>query len=140
MAKKEELYMDIETMPLVTLDDYRRYNIEARKINRDKGKITYKIKVPPTDLHKHYKVRFQRFDQQENVLKCIRRNAEIDWRGQLKSGCIYTLPLPVINFLNNLAEPIFSEVTLEDGTKEVQQTGQKARFSCQMLDAEAING
>lgn len=143
MAKKIEDVMesstDIESLPLATLDDYRRYNQAARKHNRTQGKLVYRVKIPPTNLHKHYKVRFQRFDQQENILKTVRRSHEIDWKGQLKSGCIYTLPLPIINFLNDLAEPIFSEVTLPDGTKETQQTGQKSRFSCQIIDAEAVN-
>lgn len=143
MAKKLEEIMeknvDMDAMPLNTVEDYKKYNDAARKLNREAGKIVYKVKIPPTKLHKHYKVRFQRFDQQENVLKTMRRSAEIEWKGQLKSGQIYTLPLPIINFLNNLAEPIFSEVTLPDGLKETQQTGERSRFSCQILDAEPVN-
>jgi hypothetical protein len=96
-----------------------------------------KIRVPDESFYKKIKVKFQRFEQQENVLKCRVRNKQIDWRGQLKSGGTYYLPVPVIKFLNNLAVPVFEEVKTEHGNvvhTETKQVSERARFSCNVLE------
>ncbi len=61
----------------------------------------------------------------------------VDWKGQLKPGGIYELPLPVVKFLNRLAVPIFAEVKVDNGgdTKtETKQIGERNRFSCHLLE------
>lgn len=122
---------DYTTMELNTMEDYDKYNRWARKNNRP-------VKVPTENspVHKKVRVKFQRFDQPENVLKTRLRTREIDWKGQLKPGKVYDLPLPVVKFLNRLATPIYEEKAVEPGSKKTEtvQTGEKSRFSCQFLD------
>lgn len=121
---------DPETSEITKLEHFPIYNRWARK-----NKMP--VKSPTEDFYDKYKVRFQRFDQPDNVLKCRLRTSEIDWRGQLKPGNTYDLPLPVIQWLNGLAEPIFAEVAVNDGSgtrSETRQVGERARFSCQSMD------
>lgn len=121
---------DHVNMPLKTMADYDKYNNWARSQKRP-------VKVPDENFHRKVRIKFQRFDQPENVLKTRVRNRNIDWTGQLKPGCIYDLCEPVIKFLNRLAVPKFAEVKVEtDGEvrTETRQVGEIARFSCQVLD------
>lgn len=130
MKKQEEKEIDPETFEFKTLEDFKTFNRWARK-----NKLP--IRVPTAEYHKHVKIKFQRFDQPENVLKARVRNRDIDWSGQLIPGKVYELPLPVVKFLNQLSEPIFKEVPVGDGsstTYETRQVGEKSRFSCQVLD------
>lgn len=121
--------IDIEHMELKTLADFEVYNKWARSNRR-------KVKVPTEQYYKKYKVKFQRFDQPENVLKARVRNKDIDWSGQLIPGGIYELPMPVIRFLNNLAVPKYAEVKSKDGdgVTETVKVGEIQRFSCQIMD------
>lgn len=145
MAKKEEQQVvdekpfDFDTHQFNTLEDYAVYNLHAHRAFREAKKHNprcdppFPVRVPDESFHKKIKVKFQRFDQPENVLKVKVHNKAISWEGQLKPGCIYELPLPVVNFLNKLATPIFAEVKVEDGgeTKtETKQVGERNRFSC----------
>ncbi len=126
----KEPVFDPETSEITKLEHFPIYNRWARK-----NKIP--VKAPTEHFYPKYKVRFQRFDQPENVLKCRLRTSEIDWKGQLKPGNTYELPLPVIQWLNALAEPIFAEVAVNDGSgtrSETRQVGERARFSCQSMD------
>jgi hypothetical protein len=90
------------------------------------------------------KVRFQRFEQPQNVLKCRVRNKDIDWSGQLIPGCVYDLCLPVIKWLTGLSEPIYAEVRIQNDAgggryvekTETKQVGERARFSCQPMSFE----
>lgn len=130
---KEE-YKEPEFNPefdeITKLEHFEIYNVWARKNKRP-------IKVPTDKFYKKYKVKFQRFDQPENILKARVRNKQIDWTGQLKSGNTYELCLPVIQFLNSLSEPIYGEVPLQGGRKsetETKQIGEKCRFSCQNME------
>ena len=134
---------DFDTAELNTIEDYKIYNLHAHKAFREAKKNNPKanppipVKVPPASLHKQIKVKFQRFDQPENVLKACVRNQEIDWKGQLIPGKIYDLPLPVVRFLNRLATPIFAEVRVEDGGEvktETKQVGERNRFSCHVQE------
>lgn len=134
---------DFDTFELNTIEDYKIWNLHAHRAFREAKKHNPRcdppipVKVPNEDFHKKLKVKFQRFDQPENVLKVHVRNGEIDWRGQLKPGCSYELPLPVIKFLNNLAVPVFAEVKVENGGEvrtETRQVGERNRFSCHLLE------
>ena len=129
--KQEE--WDPDKCEFKTMADYDRWNAWARKNGRP-------VKVPTEDFYPKVKVRFQRFEQPENILKVRVRNREIDWTGQLKPGKTYNLCQPVVTFLNNLATPIFEEVKVTDDgvTKtETKQTGERPRFSCQVLEFSA---
>ena len=134
---------DFDTFELKTIEDYAIWNLHARKAFREAKKHNPRcdppipVRVPDESFHKKMKVKFQRFDQPENVLKVKCRTKDIDWVGQLKPGCTYELPLPVIRFLNNLSVPIFAEVKVENGgeTKtETRQIGERNRFSCHLLE------
>lgn len=121
---------DPHTCEFKTMDDYDKYNRWARSEKRP-------VKVPTEDFYPKATIKFQRFDQPENVLKARVRNREIDWQGQLKPGCIYKLAHPVIKFLNRLATPKFEEVAVNDGGStrtETKQTSEISRFSCQIID------
>lgn len=124
--------IDPETYEFNTIEDFAVFNRWARK-----NKMP--VRVPSEKYHKKVKVKFQRFDQPENVLKAIVRTKEIDWRGQLIPGKTYTLARPVVKFLNGLSVPIFKEVKVDDGSEtkyETRQVGEKSRFSCQVVDFE----
>lgn len=151
MSKKEETKaevtaekpFDFDTFELKTLEDYATWNLHAHKAFREAKKHNPKcnppipVRVPDQSFHKMIKVKFQRFDQPENVLKVRVRNKEIDWRGELKPGAVYELPLPVVKFLNRLATPIFAECKVENGGEvktETRQVGERNRFACQLME------
>lgn len=134
---------DFDTFEIKELADFHVWNLHARKAFREAKKHNPKcdppmhVRVPDESYHKKVKVKFQRFDQPENVLKIRVRTRDIDWKGQLKPGSTYDLPLPVIRFLNNLAVPIFAEVKVEDGGEiktETRQVGERNRFSCHLME------
>lgn len=132
---------DFDTFEFKCLEDFKIYNDHVRKFNRTVDeKKRMKIKVPDKSFHKTMKVKFQRFDQPQNVLKVYLRNAEIEYEAQLKASHTYDLPIPVIKFLNKLAVPIFKEVpVVEDGVTltETKQVGEESRFSCQVTEMVA---
>lgn len=139
VKQKVEKPFDFDTFEFKTLEDFDVYNLQVRKHNRTcaSSKKKMKIRVPDESFHKKIKIKFQRFDQPENVLKVRVRNNKIDWKGQLRPGGIYHLAVPVVEFLNKLAVPVFAEVKVEDGgdTKtETRQVGERNRFSCQVLE------
>lgn len=134
---------DFDTHEFNTLEDYATWNLHAHKAFREAKKRNPKcdppvaVRVPGENFHKKIKVKFQRFDQPENILKARVRNSQIDWKGQLKPGCTYELPIPVIRFLNKLSVPIFAEVKVENGGEvktETKQVGERNRFSCHVLE------
>jgi len=130
----EPAYDPAESEP-TKLEHFPIYNKWARK-----NKIS--VKVPDESFYKKVKVRFQRFDQPTNVLKCIVRKKDIEWRGELIPGCVYDLAIPVIKWLSSLSEPIFAQVQTHndagDGRtiirSETKQVGEKARFSLMQLE------
>jgi len=139
--QEKHVQFDFDTFEFKTKEDFEVYNAHVRKHNRlclhERNKMH--VKIPDESFHKKVKIKFQRFDQPENVLKVRVRNREIDWKGQLKAGGTYELPIPVVKFLNNLAVPIFSEVKSEHGSAvhtETKQTGERSRFSCNVIDFE----
>jgi hypothetical protein len=130
---------DFESFKFEKREDFDVYNAEVRKYNRlcihERNKM--KIKVPDESFYKKFKTKFHRFQQAENILKVRIRNKDIDWKGQLKSGGTYMLPMPVIQFLNKLATPEFAEVKTEHGSAvhtETKQVGETPRFSCNILE------
>jgi hypothetical protein len=133
---------EFETFKFEKIEDFDVYNAQVRKHNRlclhERNKM--KVKIPDESYYKKYKTKFHRFQQPENVLKVRVRNRKIDWKGELKNGGTYMLPLPVIEFLNGLAIPEFAEVKTEHGSAvhtETKQVGETPRFSCNVLDYAA---
>jgi hypothetical protein len=130
----EAEYNPEETLPS-KLEHFAIYNKWARK-----NKLP--VKCPTEDFYPKMKVRFQRFDQPTNVLKCRVRNKDIDWAGQLIPGCVYELSMPVIKWLTSLSEPIYAEVKIQNDAgggrfvekTETRQVGERARFSCQPVE------
>jgi len=119
--------IDPETYQFRTLEDFNVFNKWARKNG-------HPVRIPTEEYHRTVRVKFQRFDQPDNVLKARVRNREIDWAGQLIPGKVYDLPKPVVRFLNRLCTPIFKEIKKGDGEVETQQVGEQSRFSCQVVD------
>lgn len=125
--------VDLQKMPLKSIEDYKAYNQEARRAG-------VPVKIPPNSLHKQFKIKFERFDQPENVLKFIVVNADVDYEGELIPGKIYILPEPVVRHLDSRAVPIYSEVEVRDGGEtrtETRQTGERSRFVCRFLEEVA---
>jgi hypothetical protein len=151
MAKKNEMdslekEFDFDTFELKTLEDFKTWNLHAHKAFREAKKTNPKcdppvpVRVPDESFHKKIKIKFQRFDQPENILKVRCRTHEIDWRGELIPGRVYELPLAVIQFLNGLSTPIFAEVKIENGGEsktETQQVSERNRFSCHFMEMVA---
>lgn len=138
-GREKPEFFDFDTFKFENISDFDIYNAHVRKHNRlclhERNKMH--VKVPDESFHKKVKIKFQRFDQPENVLKVRVRNKDIDWKGQLKAGGTYDLPIPVVKFLNNLAVPIFAEVKSEHGSAvhtETKQVGERNRFSCNVLE------
>lgn len=137
MAVAEPAYDPTEELP-TKLEHFPIYNKWARK-----NKIP--VKCPTEDYYPKMKVRFQRFEQPQNVLKCRVRNRDIDWSGQLIPGCVYELCMPVIKWLTGLSEPIYAEVKIQNDAgggryvekTETKQVGERARFSCQPMSFES---
>ena len=132
--KKQEAspVMDIDphTFEFKEIKDFEVFNRWARK-NK------HPVRVPDESYYKKLKIKFQRFDQPSNVLKTRVRNKDIDWTGQLIPGQTYDLAKPVIKFLNSISDPIYSEVSVDDGSDtkiKTEQTGEKSKFSCQVVD------
>jgi len=139
--EKEKMDFDFDSFQFHSLADFDIYNAQVRKHNRlclhERNKM--KVKVPDGSFHKQVKVKFHKMQQAENVQKVRVRNKLIDWEGQLKSGGTYTLPAPVVKFLNGLCTPIFAEVKTEHGSAvhtETKQVGEEPRFSCSVVDFE----
>lgn len=134
---------DFASFEIKTLEDFDTYNkhahrafVEAKKRNK-KASPPFPVKVPDESFHKKVKVKFQRFDQPENLLKVRVRTKDIDYTGQIRPGGTYDLPVPVVQFLNRLAVPIFAEVKVDDGgpvKTETKQVGERSRFSCQAVE------
>lgn len=133
---------DFDTFEIKTLEDFATWNLNAHRAFREAKKRNPKasppipVKIPTEAFHPKIKVKFQRFDQPENILKVKLRSKDIDWEGQLKPGCTYELPIPVVRFLNRLAVPIFEQVKVNEGDTvyETKQVGERNRFSCQAVD------
>jgi len=130
--RQQDPYQEIDpsTFEFKTIDDFEIFNKWARKNGRP-------VRVPTEEYHKKVKVKFQRFDQPKNVLKAKVRRKDIEWEGQLIPGKTYELSIPVVKFLNELSEPIYAEVQVDDSSMtktETKQVGEKSKFSCQAVD------
>lgn len=121
--------INLEDMPLETIDDYRAYNAEARRQKKQ-------IKFIPLEMFPKTKVRFVRMDGQSgNPLHVRWRDAKtlIDFDRTLKDGEELELPNVVIDYLNNKKVPKYKQVKYPDGSAETVLSHHEHRFTCQMM-------
>lgn len=127
----------IEDMPLETFSDYRRYNEEARKINKRLKILRYPIKQCPVELHPKQKIVFTRLDQPENILPVYLSNHLIHFDMKLYPGKEYELPECVIHYLSTKGLPVWKWVDNADGSKETRISHTKPRFSLRNTFSES---
>ena len=116
-----------EDWELNTLEDYRKYNKEARANG-------WRLKFPPHELHEIQKVKVTRLDGQgRNHIKVrlvtMAHGMEIDYKGTIVPGEVYELPTPVIKHLERLAYPEYQQIKNPDGTSQTVETGKLPRFA-----------
>lgn len=125
--------VDLQKLPLKTIEDYKEYNMQARRAG-------VPVKIPPAHLHKQFKIKFERFDQPDNVLKFCVVNENIDFTGQLIPGKTYVLPEPVVRHLDSRCFAVYGEVEVKDGSEtkiETRQVGERSRFICRFIEQVA---
>jgi hypothetical protein len=120
-------------MPLNSLEDYKAYNAEARKLNHKLGIARYPIKPCPIELHPKEKIVFARKDQPSNPLPVYLSNDLIDFKMTLIPGKTYELPRCVIEYLSSKGTPIWKWFENPDGSKETRATGLDPRFSLRTI-------
>lgn len=124
---------DINSMPLNTLQDYIKYNMEARKLNKKLGIRRYPIKPCPEELHPKEKVVFNRNDQPNNPLPVYLSNDMIDYKNTLYPGKTYELPRCVIEYLAKKGTPHWKWFTKADGSKETGIDSYAPRFALRTI-------
>lgn len=124
-AKKK---VHIDQMPLTTFREYRQYNEEARRLNKELGMCRYPIKQCPVDLHPKQRIKFGRNDQPSNPLKVFLSNHLIHFDETLIPGKVYDLPHCVINYLQDKGTPIYKWYDNPDGSRETRLSHKEPRF------------
>lgn len=145
MAKKEsESSMDqvlstvpaplpIEDMPLNSLEEYRAYNAEARRMNKKLRICRYPIKQCPIELHPKERIVFGRVDQPANYAPIYLSNDDIEFKQKLYPGKTYDLPRVVIDFLASKGTPIWAWFDNPDGSKETRISHRTPRFALRTI-------
>ncbi len=147
MAKNKENIMDealktatdqvnIEDMPLESIRDYRKYNAEARRLNKKLRECKYPIKQCPEELHPKQRVIVQNNQQPNNPIKVFLSNELIHFDKTLKPGQPYDLPECVIHHLGELGNPVWQYKNLADGSKETFYDHKTPRFSIRTVFSE----
>lgn len=121
--------LPIEDMPLESLRDYRLYNEEARKINKKLRLLKYPIKQCPVELHPKVRIKFANNDKSMNPVSVLLSNHLIHYDEKLIPGQTYDLPECIVHYLSEKGYPVWSWVTLKDGSKETREVGKAPRFS-----------
>ena len=129
--------LPIDEMPLETLRDYRMYNEEARKLNKKLRVCRYPIKQCPVELHPKQRIKFSNNDQSTNPIPVFVSNHLIHYDEKLSPGHEYDVPECIVHYLSEKGYPVWSWVTLSDGSKETRKTGMKNRFSINTVYQEA---
>jgi hypothetical protein len=121
----------IHSMPLETLEDYRAYNREARRLNKQLRIARYPIKQCPEDLHPKERVILGRVDGQSNLnpIPVLLDNQDICFKETLECGKEYDLPYCVIDHLEGKGYPVWGWVTLPDGSRETREINKNPRFT-----------
>ena len=119
----------IDEMPLETLRDYRLYNEEARKLNKKLRICRYPIKQCPIELHPKQRIKFGNNDKSMNPVPIFVSNHLIHYDEKFYPGKTYDVPECIVHYLADKGYPVWSWVTLSDGSRETQVTGKQPRFS-----------
>ena len=128
--------IDIDELPLETFRDYKKYNEEARKINKRLKILRYKIKQCPEELHPKQRIEFGRIDQPENSIPVHLSNHLIHYDKTLYPGQVYDLPVCVINHLAEKGYPVWKWVDTKGGKPGERETvisHKKPRFSLRTI-------
>lgn len=128
--------LPIEEMPLTSLREYRQYNEEARKLNKQLRCCRYPIKQCPVDLHPKQRIKFGRNDQPSNPLKVFVSNHLIHYDETLVPGKIYDLPNCIVHHLQEKGTPVWSWVDNPDGSRETRMTHKEPRFQLSTVYSE----
>lgn len=121
--------IDLSTLPLETVDDYRNYNTEARKQKKP-------IKFCPPELYPMQKVKFRRVDNQKGSTTKIRfRSGKylLDFKEEIPDGAELYLPTPVIDYINTRQVDKFKQIKHPDGSFETVFSHSEPRFTCQPI-------
>lgn len=127
---------EVLSMPLITYDEYMKYNARARAENKKFRYCKYTIKPCPEELHEKQRVIFSRNDQPRNPLPVYLRNEKIEYKKTLTPGKAYDLPLCVIDHLSKRGTAIWKWFDNPDGSRETRKSGMEPRFSLRTSYAE----
>jgi len=135
-ALSSEERQAIDDMPLESLRDYRKYNEEARRLNKKLGVCRYKVKPCPEVLHPKERIVFGRNDQPSNPLPVCISDEVIDFKKTLIPGKEYELPKYVISWLSKLGNPVWKWVEKADGARETHVDHYDPRFAIRTIYAD----
>lgn len=124
---------EINEMPLNSLGDYMRYNVEARKLNKKLRICRYPIKQCPIELHPMERIVFNRHDQPNNPLPVYLSNDMIEYKIKLVPGKTYDIPRCVVSYLASKGTPIWKWFENPDGSKETRVASMDPRFSLRTI-------
>lgn len=126
----------VDKMPLTSYDEYKAYNLAARKENKRLKLCRYPCKPCPIPLHPSQRVIFNRTDQPLNALPVHLSNHLIHFEETLYPGKTYDLPCVVINYLADKGVPHWEWFTNPDGSSETRLDRKEPRFSLRTVYAE----
>jgi len=129
LSAAEEPRLSIEDMPLETMRDYRLYNEEATRLNKQLKMCRYPIKPCPVDLHPTERIVFQRKDQPTNPLKVFVSNDKIHFEKTLIPGKTYDLPKYIVSYLGDKGKSIWEWYENADGSRETRVAAKDPRFA-----------
>jgi len=121
--------IDLSKLKLENFEDYKNYNIEARKQKKP-------VKFMPLSMFPLVKTKIIRNDGQKNNPLHVRiRDAEmlLDYDEELPIHKEIEIPYVVVNWLNNRAKKRYKQVKYPDGSSETIFSHNEPRFSCQMV-------
>lgn len=121
--------LPLEEWPLESLRDYRKYNEEARRLNKQLGTCRYKIKQCPVELHPTERIVFGRVDQPSNPLPVFVSNEHIEFKETLIPGQTYDLPKVIVSYLADKGVPVWDWVEKKDGSRETYMSHKTPRFT-----------
>ncbi len=130
-AEKQKL--PVEDMPLETMRDYRLYNEEARRLNKQLKICRYPAKPCPVELHPTERIIFNRKDQPTNPLPCYISDDKIHFEKELVPGRTYDLPKYVISYLAAKGKAVWGWCENADGSTETRVISKDPRFALQTV-------
>lgn len=133
---KETKKLTIEEMPLETLEDYRKRNALARKINKEHKRLVHQIIPCPEEKHPTQRVIITFTNSSLETFVPVKfSNADIDYHKTLEPNVPYDLPEVIIEHLANRGTNIYDmfENKQKDApniTKKITKViGRRPRFA-----------